>query len=105
MTSSLLNLIQLLKKNQQDLCNLLKKKDLEIAEYKLEGGNITHGMYTYNLINMLLFFIVFMYVEHMKTEIFDEHNFLTNMIWKHDNGLMNLCDVYSSSLIEQLDKK
>lgn len=45
MTCPLLQIIQLLKKNQEDLFELLKKKDLEIAEYVLEGGNITNSLY------------------------------------------------------------
>lgn len=43
-TYPLLKLIKLLKKNQEDLFNILKKKDSEIDEYILEGGHI-HGLY------------------------------------------------------------
>lgn len=40
----LLLLIQKLKKNQDDLFNIIKKKDLEVEECVLEG-HITHSMY------------------------------------------------------------
>jgi hypothetical protein len=43
LTCPLLKLIQLLKKNQENLCNLLKRKDIEIGEYILEGGTITQS--------------------------------------------------------------
>lgn len=46
LTCPLLEIIQLFKKNQDELFNIIKKKDLEIAEYVLEGGNITHSWYT-----------------------------------------------------------
>lgn len=46
LTCPLLKIIQLLKKNQDELFDLIKKKDLEIAEYVLEGGNISHSWYT-----------------------------------------------------------
>lgn len=51
MTCPLLEIIQLFKRNQDELFNIIKKKDLEIAEYILEGGNITHSWYTVKQIN------------------------------------------------------
>lgn len=46
LTCPLLEIIQLFKRNQDELFNIIKKKDLEIAEYILEGGNITQSWYT-----------------------------------------------------------
>jgi len=54
-------------KNQEELINLLKKKDLEIAEYIL-GGNITHGMYSILWFNLLVIISHCFCVENIKTD-------------------------------------
>jgi len=46
LTCPLLKIIKQLKQNQEDLFDIIKKKDLEISEYKLVGGNISNGQYT-----------------------------------------------------------
>ncbi|XP_001951900.2 uncharacterized protein LOC100163999 [Acyrthosiphon pisum] len=84
LTCPLLKIIKQLKQNQEDLFNIIEKKDLEISEYKLIGGNITH--------------------ENIKTDIFEKDDFFMNTLLNHKdlcNESQHLYEIYSSPLIEQ----
>lgn len=84
LTCPLLKIIKQLKQNQEDLFNIIKKKDLEISEYKLVGGNITH--------------------DNIKTDIFEKDDFFMNSLLNHKdlrNESLQLYEIYSSPLIEQ----
>lgn len=83
LTCPLLKIIKQLKQNQEDLFDIIKKKDLEISEYKLVGGSITN--------------------ENIKTDIFEKDNFFMNSLQNHKDlveEIPYLFDIYSS-LIEQ----
>ncbi|XP_025196862.1 uncharacterized protein LOC112595766 [Melanaphis sacchari] len=85
MTCPLLEIIKQLKQNQEDLFDIIKKKDLEISEYKLIGGNISH--------------------ENNKTDIFEKDNFFMKSLQNHKdlcNKIPYLYEIYSS-IIEQYD--
>ncbi|XP_022160320.1 uncharacterized protein LOC111026529 [Myzus persicae] len=87
-TYPLLKIIKQLKQNQEDLFNIIQKKDLEISEYKLRGGNITH--------------------ENIKTDVFEKDNFFMNTLLNHKelcNESLHLYEIYSSPLIEQCDTR
>ncbi|XP_026813320.1 uncharacterized protein LOC113553924 isoform X2 [Rhopalosiphum maidis] len=83
LTCPLIKIIKQLKQNQEELFDIIKKKDLEISEYKLIGGNIVH--------------------ENIKTDIFEKDNFFMNSMQNHKdlcNDNPYLYEIYSS-LIEQ----
>ncbi|VVC43109.1 XLF family [Cinara cedri] len=87
LTCPLLQIIQVLKKNQEDLFELLKKKDLEISEYVLEGGNINRNI---------------------QTETFDKDKFLINTFQKHtdlSDDSPSLFELYSSPLLEPFEHR
>ncbi|KAL5243318.1 hypothetical protein ACI65C_010728 [Semiaphis heraclei] len=84
LTCPLLKIIKQLKQNQEDLFNIIKKKDLVISEYKLVGGNITH--------------------ENIKTDTFEKDNFFMNSLLNNKdlcNESLHLYEIYSSPLLEQ----
>ncbi|CAH1715597.1 uncharacterized protein LOC114127203 [Aphis gossypii] len=83
LTCPLLKIIKQLKQNQEDLFDIIKKKDLEISEYKLVGGNISN--------------------ENIKTEIFEKDNFFMNSLQNHKDLVEEIPYLYEvySSLIEQ----
>lgn len=54
-----MEIIHLLKRNQDELFDLIKKKDLEVAEYILEGGDITHSWYAVTVIKLKAQVLIF----------------------------------------------